>query len=154
MTRDLHTSIYLLNLELCEECSGTLGWNPAGAASGCMQGAAVEADAIGEQQSKRMQSGSSSRSGCDWDQQLKQTQSRSAAAGSGRKRGAAAEADAIGGQVDAIGEQQLCTESCPAPDYSRSYFQLGGKRTQSESSSSAQRAVRRRITHGRRTRGK
>ena len=59
-----------------------LGWNPVGAASGCMQsGAAVEAS-------------------------------------SRRKRGAAAEADVIGGQADAIGEQQLCTDSCPAPDYS------------------------------------
>ena len=32
-------------------------------------------------------------------------------------------ADAIKGgtaaEADAIGEQQLCTESCPAPDYSR-----------------------------------
>ena len=69
-------------------------------------GAAVEADTIaGEQQLKRTQSGRSRR---DRDQQLKRTQSRS----SRHKRGAAAEADAIG-------EQQLCTESCPAPDYSR-----------------------------------
>ena len=106
--------------------------------------------AIGEQQSKRTQSGSSSRSGRDREQQLKQTQAASvqqqlkraqsgSAAGRGRKRGAAveamqsgsgaarsgrkrraiAEADAIGGQADAIREQQLCTESCPAPDYSR-----------------------------------
>ena len=37
VTRDLRTLIYLLNLELREECSRTLGWNPAGAASGCMQ---------------------------------------------------------------------------------------------------------------------
>ena len=59
--RDLRTLIYLLN----RECSRTLGWNPA---SGCMQsgsssrsgrnrGAAVEADAIGEQQPKRTRSG-------------------------------------------------------------------------------------------------
>ena len=105
--------------------------------------------AIGEQQLKRVQSGSSSRSGRDQEQQLKRMQAASmqlkqaqsitgrAAAGSGRKRGAAVEADAIGpgssscqlirsgrkrraaAEVDAIGEQQLCTESCPAPDYSR-----------------------------------
>ena len=93
MTRDLRTLIYLLNLELREECSRTLGWNPAGAASGC-----------GEQQSKRMQSGSSSRSGCDREQQLKQTQAAASvqqqlkraqsgsAAGSRRKRGATVEA--------------------------------------------------------------
>ena len=42
---------------------------------------------------------------------------------SGRNRGAAAEADAIRelavAETDAIGaEQQLCTESCQAPDYS------------------------------------
>ena len=51
-----------------------------------------------------------------------------------RKRRAAAEADTNGeqhaveadqcnrgaaGEVDAIGEHQLCTESCPALDYSR-----------------------------------
>ena len=46
MTRDLRT---LLNLELSEECSRTLSWNPAGAASGCNRGAVVEADTIGEQ---------------------------------------------------------------------------------------------------------
>ena len=71
MTRNLRTLIYLLNLELHEECSRTLGWNPAGAASGCMQsgiqlglqvdacsrGAAVEVDAIGEQQPKQTRSG-------------------------------------------------------------------------------------------------
>ena len=79
MTRDLCTLIYLLNLELREECSRTLGpgmdWNPV-----CNWGAAVEADAIGraaveadairEQQLKRMQSRSSSRSGHDREQQL------------------------------------------------------------------------------------
>ena len=58
-----------------------------------MRGAAVEADAIGEQQPKQMRSG------------------------------AAAEADASGehaaaAEAGTIGEQQLCTESCPAPDYS------------------------------------
>ena len=56
VTRDLH----LLNLELCEECS-RIGWNlPEQLAgnrsrSGCNRGAAFEADAIGEQQLKRMQ---------------------------------------------------------------------------------------------------
>ena len=94
MTRDLRTLIYLLNLELREECSRTMGWgmgwNPV-----CNRGAAVEADAIGraavevdaigEQQLKRTQSGSSSRSGRD---------PTGAAAGGGGKRGAAVEADA------------------------------------------------------------
>ena len=69
----------------------------------------------GEQQSKRTQSESSSRSRRNWGAAaeadaigdlLKRMQSRS-----GRKQRAAAEADAIE-------EQQLCTESCPAPDYS------------------------------------
>ena len=63
----------------------------------------------GEQQSKRTQSGSSSQSGCDREQQLKQTQAASmqqlkrAQSGSsswnpevGAKREAADEADAIG----------------------------------------------------------
>ena len=64
----------LLNLELCKECLRKLGpgmgWNPAGATSRCMQsesnsqsgrnwGAAVELDAIREQQPKLAQSGSS-----------------------------------------------------------------------------------------------
>ena len=52
MTRDLRTLIYLLNLELREECSR------AGLqADACNRGAAVEADAIGEQQPKRTRSG-------------------------------------------------------------------------------------------------
>ena len=79
MTRDLRTLIYLLNLELREECSRTLGpgmgWNP------------------------RMQSGSRSRSG----------RNRASSSSSGRNRGAAVEADAIGrraaAEVGAIGEQ-------------------------------------------------
>ena len=109
VTRDLRTSYFNLFTEPRRMFENTLGWNPVGAASGCMQsGAAVEA-------SSSWQSGSSSRSGRDRDQQLKRTQLRS----SRRKRGAAAEADVIGGQADAIGEQQLCTDSCPAPDYSR-----------------------------------
>ena len=147
MTRDLRTLIYLLNLELREECSRTLGWNPAGAASRCMQsgsssrsgrnqGAAVEADAIREQQSKRMRSGAAVEADASGEQQPKRTRS-----------GAAAEANAIEEQqleADANGEKQL----------KRTQSAAGGKRTQSGSSSSAQRAVRRRITHGRRTRGK
>ena len=80
MTRDLRTSLYLLNLKLRAECSRTLAIR-AGGCAGVEAGAvgelqSIEADAIGEQQSKRTQSGSSSRSG--------------------RYRGAAAEADAIG----------------------------------------------------------
>ena len=54
----------------------------------CNRGAAVKADVIREQQLKRTQSGSSSRSGRDREQQLKQMQ----AASSRRNRGAAAEA--------------------------------------------------------------
>ena len=49
MTRDLRTLIYLLNLELREECSRSghciIGWNPAS-----NRGAADEAGAIGDQQ--------------------------------------------------------------------------------------------------------
>ena len=93
-----------------------------------MRGAAVEVDAIGEQQLKRTQAASV-------QQQLKRAQSGSAAGG--RKRGAAVEAMQSGpgpreqqlirsgrkrraaAEADAIGEQQLCTESCPVPDYSR-----------------------------------
>ena len=52
------------------------------------RGTAVEADVIGEQQSKWTQSGSSSRSGRDREQQLKR---RMQAASSRRNRGAAAE---------------------------------------------------------------
>ena len=65
MTCDLRTLIYLLNLELREECSRTLGpgmgWNPvqsgsnsrsgrnraSSSSSGRNRGAAAEADAIG-----------------------------------------------------------------------------------------------------------
>ena len=46
---DARPSYFNLSTELREECWRTLGWNPAGAASGC-----------GEQQSKLTQSGSSS----------------------------------------------------------------------------------------------
>ena len=53
MTRDLRTLIYLLNLELREECSRTLGPGMQSATgsssqSGRNRGAAVEADAFGE----------------------------------------------------------------------------------------------------------
>ena len=80
-------------------------------------GAAVKADVTGEQQSKRTQSGSSSRSGRDREQQLKRMQ----AASSRRNRGAAAEAKAeqqlkwmpqsgpgAAAEADAIGEQLCC----------------------------------------------
>ena len=103
--------------------------------SGRNRGAAVEADAIGEQQLKRTQSGSSSPSGRNrggaveiGEQQSKRTQSGSCSRSGRNRRAAVGRADAIGGAVeigeepaeaDAIGEQQLCTESCPAPDYSR-----------------------------------
>ena len=86
MTRDLRTLIYLLNLELREECSRTLGPGmqsgsssrsgrnrASSSSSGRNRGAAVEADAIGrraaaeagaigEQQldARRRQTGSSS----------------------------------------------------------------------------------------------
>ena len=88
------------------------------------RGAAVEADVIGEQQLKRTQSGSSSssRSGRDREQQLKRMQ----AASSRRNREAAAEQQlkwmpqsgpGAAAEVDAIAS--VCTESCPAPDYTR-----------------------------------
>ena len=73
MTRDLRTLIYLLNLELREECSRTLGsgmgWNSASAIGEqqSKRGAAVEVDTIG----------SSSRSGRDREQQLKRMQAAS-----------------------------------------------------------------------------
>ena len=72
----------------------------AGATSGCNQGAAVEADAIGEQQLKQTIG----------EQQLKQTQSGSSS-WSRHSWGAAAEVDAFRQQqlkwIDVIGEQQL-----------------------------------------------
>ena len=91
--------------------------------SGRNRGAAVEADAIGEQQLGNRgaavgQSVSSSGSGLNRGavEDLKQTQ----VASSARNRSAAAEAGAIGEQQlkrTQIGKQQLCTESCLAPDY-------------------------------------
>ena len=126
MTRDLRTLIYLLNLELREECSRTLGrgmgWNPVcnrGAAveEDAIGRAAVEADAIGEQQLKRTQSGSSSRSGRDREQQL---------------------------EAEANGEQQWKRMPQSGP----------GAAGRNRGEAALQRAVRRRITLGRRTRGK
>ena len=131
MTRDLRTLIYLLNLELREECSRA-GIQLGLQADACNRGAAVEADAIGEQQPKRTPSGAAAEADASGEHAaaaeagaiidnivLGTILSMAQSGSSGRKRRAAAEADAIG-------EQQLCT----------------------------QRAVRRRITHGRRTRGK
>ena len=68
--------VNLLNLELYEECLRTLGmgWKfpeqlvGSSSRSGCNRGAAVEADAIGEQQLKRTKSGSSSPSGRNREQ--------------------------------------------------------------------------------------
>ena len=100
VTRDLCTLIYLhvLNLELREECSRTLGpgmQSGSSSPSGRNRGAAVEADAIGrraaveagaigEQQldAKRRQTGSASSSGSGCrnrarEQQLKRTQAAS-----------------------------------------------------------------------------
>ena len=143
MTRDLRTLIYLLTLELREECSRTLGrgmgWNPVcnqGAAveADAIERAAVEADAIGEQQLKRTQSGSSSRSGRDWEQQSKRTRSGAAAAleaeANGEQQwkrmpqsgpGAAAEADVSGEQQlkRTQSERSSSSESCPALDYAQ-----------------------------------
>ena len=103
------------NLELREECSRTLGLGIE--SSKRNQGAAVKSNVIGEQQLKRTQSGSSSRSGRDREQQLKWMQ----AASSRRNRGAAAEAKGeqqlkwmlqsgpgAAAEADAIGEQ-LCS---------------------------------------------
>ena len=103
MMRDLRTLIYLLNLELREECTRTLGpgtpgmgWNPV-----CNRGAAAEADAIGraaaeagaigEQQLEAEANGEQQCRNRAREQQLKRTQS-------GRSSS---------------------SESCPAPDYAR-----------------------------------
>ena len=130
MTRDLRTLIYLLNLELREECSRTLGpgmgWNPV-----CNRGAAVEADAIGR---------------------------------------AAVQADVIGrraaAEAGAIGEQQLDARRRPGtrlwkrmpqsgPGAAAEADAIGEKQSgRNRGEAALQRAVRRRITHGRRTRGK
>ena len=93
MTRDLRTSIYLTS-NSAKNVRENWAWaGTAGATSGCngkaavkADGAAVEADAIGEQELKWTQSGSSSRSGHNQgaleedeirEQQLKQMQAAS-----------------------------------------------------------------------------
>ena len=153
MTRDLHTLIYLLNLELREDCSRT----------GIQLGLQADMGSSSRSGRNRLKSGSSSRSGRDQEQQLKRTQvasmhaaaeaggrrNRGAAAGSGSKRKTADEADAH----DRSREQQLI-RSGRKQRAAAEADAIRGKRTQSGSSSSAQRAVRCRITHGRRTRGK
>ena len=79
--------------------------------------------ACGEQQLKRMQSGSSSRHGCNWgaavevdtigEQQLKRMQSGSSSR-RGRNRGAAAEEDAIGEQHGLVHTvYRSRTKECP-----------------------------------------
>ena len=132
MTRDLRTLIYLLNLELREECSRTLGpgaapgmdWNPV-----CNRGAAAEADAIGR---------------------------------------AAAEAGAIGEQqleAEANGEQQCRNRAREQQCRNRAREQQCRNRAREQQCrnrareqqlkrTALQRAVRRQITHGRRTRWK
>ena len=124
----MRPSYFNLNLELREERSRTLGWNPAGAANRCMQsgsssrsgrnrGAAVEADAIGVQQSKRARLGAA------------------AEADASGEHAAAAEAGTIGEQqleADANREQQfkrMQSGQGAAADSKR--MQSGGKRTQS-----------------------
>ena len=110
-----------------------MGWNPV-----CSRGAAVEADAIGEQQSKRTRSGAAAdRESCEQQH----------------------EAGAIGEQqleAEANGEQQWkrMPQSCPraaAEANASGEQQLKPGRNRGEAA--LQRAVRRRITHGRRTRG-
>ena len=80
VTRDLRTLIYLLNLELREECSRTLGPGAGHGLAVCNRGAAAEADAIGR---------AAAEAGAIGEQQLH---------GGGGKRGAA---------VPQSGEQQL-----------------------------------------------
>ena len=83
------------------------------------QGAAAEADTVGDQQPNRTRSGAAAEADASGEQQLKREQQLEAEANGEQqlKRmpqsglGAAAEADAIG--------EQPCTESCPAPDYAR-----------------------------------
>ena len=68
-----------------------------------------------------------------------------------RMRGAAVEADAIREQQPTWTRSGAAAEAGVQQQLKRT--QSVGKQTQSESSSSAQRAVRRRITHGRRMNG-
>ena len=108
-----------------------------------------------------MQSGSSSRSG----------RNRASSSSSGRNRGAAVEADVIGrraaAEAGAIGEQQLDARRRQTGSRSGSgcrnrareqqlkWTQSGRSKADAIGREAAlQRAVRRRITHGRRTRGK
>ena len=72
-----------------------------------------------QQQLKRAQSGSSAGSGCKRGAAVEVMQSGSGAAADLKWTQAASMQLKRRGQADAIGEQQLCTESCPAPDYSR-----------------------------------
>ena len=106
-----------------------------------------------------MQSGSSSRSG----------RNRASSSSSGRNRGAAVEADAIGrraaAEAGAIREQQLdarrrqtgsssgsgCHNRAPG---AAAEVDASGEQQLKRRVAALQRAVRRRITHGRRTRGK
>ena len=90
-TSDAQPSYFnLLNLELSEECLGTLGMGTESSNLSSRSGA------IGEQQLKQTQSGSSSRSGCNWGaaeaDAIGEQQSKR------RNRGAAVEADTIGEQ--------------------------------------------------------
>ena len=112
--RDLCTSI-------CWTSNSTTNVRRAGFIQNSWQGAEVEADAIGELQLNRTQSGSSSWNGCNlgpaaevdanWEQQLKRI-------------------DAIvWAEADAVGEQQLYmyTESCPAPEEGSSWASKASK---------------------------
>ena len=107
--------------------------------------------AIGEQQLKRTQSVSSSRSGRDREQQLKRMQ----AASSRRNRGAQQQ------HAEAKGEQQLKWMPQSGPGVAAEADTSGEqqlKRTQSGSNSACsvhrELHVQRRITHGRRARRK
>ena len=91
MTRDLRTLIYLLNLELREECSRTLG--PGMQSSKRNRGAAVEADVIGEQQPKWTRLGAAAEADASGEQQMQRAQSGSSS-WKRRQRGSAVEADA------------------------------------------------------------
>ena len=91
MTRDLHTLIYLLNLELREECSRA-GIQLGLQVDACNRGAAVEADAIGEQQpTERMRSGAAAEADASGEHAAAAEAGTigEQQAGSGRKRGAA-----------------------------------------------------------------
>ena len=69
------------------------------------RGAAAKADAIGEQRTT-------------WGAELKRTQLGSSSR-SGRNREAVGNREQHAAEADASGEQQLCIESYPAPDYLR-----------------------------------